>query len=88
MVGSKIVNFNGQDRSATIHRYLIVLYLANIHPSFKDAGVVYNYKLRYFSGPKLIEVARGISKEWGTWIKFDRSRTATRKYELCKIVAT
>ena len=60
-----------------------MLYLATIHPSFKDAGDVYD-NLRYFSGPKLIEVARRISKEWGTWIKFDRSRTATNKYGLCK----
>jgi hypothetical protein len=83
MVNSELSNFNREHRIATIQRYLIILYLANIHPLFRDGGIPVG-NLRYFAGPKLIEVARAIAKEWGVWIKFDRSRTAERKYKLCQ----
>lgn len=78
--------FNGQDDNATIQRCLIILYLANIHPLFKDldAKMYDNNPLLYFSGPKLEKVKREISKECGTSIKFDRYRTARSKYEMCK----
>ena len=85
IVDTKIDDFNKENRIATIQRYLIILYLANIHPSFKDAGKRYDDNLYpYFSGPKLKEVARGIAKDWGTWIKFDRSRTHVNKYKMCQ----
>jgi hypothetical protein len=84
IVDTKIDDFNKENRIATIQRYLIILYLANIHPSFREAGERDNDdNLRYFSSPKLKEVARGIAKEWGKWIKFDRSRIAN-KYKMCQ----
>jgi hypothetical protein len=86
MIKRELSKFNGQDQRATIQRCLIILYLANIHPLFKDEGKVYNinYDLLYFSGPKLKKVALDIGKEWGTPIKFDRYRTARSNYEKCK----
>ena len=85
MIRRELSKFNGQDQTATIHRCLIILYLATIHPLFKDAGNVYDTKsIPYFSGPKLKKVALEIAKEWGISIKFDRFRTARSKYEMCK----
>lgn len=79
-----IPDLNGEDRRATIQRYLIILYLASMHPSFRDTGELDKDNLRYFSGPKLKDVAHGMAKEWGKWIKFDRSRTAPNKFEMCE----
>jgi hypothetical protein len=52
--------FNGQDDNATIQRCLIILYLARIHPLFKDlyAKMYDNNPLLYFSGPKLEKVSQ------------------------------
>lgn len=79
MVTSDLSNFNREGRSAIIRRYLIILYIANLHSLFRDAGRKDNDNLRYFSGPQLTEVARKIAKEWEVMqIKFDRSRTANK----------
>jgi hypothetical protein len=84
MIKTELSKFNGQGDRATIHRYLILLYLANIHPLFNDAGKKYDNNLLYFSGPKLREVALEMDKKWGTPIKFDRYRTARSKYGMCE----
>lgn len=84
---ARMDDFNRQDDFSTSRRYLIVLYLASVHTLFKEVGErKKNDKknLRYFSGPKLLFVARRISKEWkmsNNQIKFDRSRTTILKYE-------
>ncbi|MGC1134502.1 MAG: hypothetical protein WA941_16860 [Nitrososphaeraceae archaeon] len=86
IIRGDLSKFNGQDDNATIQRCLIILYLATMHPLFRDlyAKMYGNNPLLYFSGPKLERVKREISKEWGAPIKFDRYRTARRTYEMCK----
>ena len=59
-----------------------MLYSADKDPPFRDAAEKVENNLHYFSGPKLEQVARGKAKEWGTKIKFDRSRTHIKKYEM------
>jgi len=58
--------------------------LSEIFNLGKLPGKIDEDKLRYFSGPKLKDVVRGMAKEWGKRIKFDRSRTTTNKYKMCE----
>ena len=77
-------NFASRE-NAKKQRHLIILYLANIYPSFKDAGKVDKAdNLRYFTGPQLERVRREAAKKWEVAeIEFDRPRAA-ETYESCQ----
>ena len=59
-------NFASRE-NAKKQRHLIILYLANIYPSFRDAGKIDNAdNLRYFTGPQLERVQREAAKKMGS----------------------
>lgn len=71
--------------NAKKQRHLIILYLANKYPSFKNAGKKDKANnLRYFTGPQLERVRNEAAKKWKVVkIKFDRPRAA-ETYESCQ----